>query len=178
MLPPVIYLMLHSLFFTLRLSGGGDSFPRQAEEREVDRYGAEKGYLDVVCLYADDIYGENRAEAFELYRRPAKLGEPQAFSVRACPMEGVERDVRQAGAYRETREKLRHYKKTFFGIYDKETGSVKISDSDEIVSEDGRPVVRQLQTATSDGKLLGLIPASEHDPSRAEDDNPVAVILY
>ena len=69
-------------------------------------------------------------------------------------------------------------KKTFFGIYDKETGSVKISDSDEIVSEDGRPVVRQLQTATSDGKLLGLIPASEHDPSRAEDDNPVAVILY
>ncbi len=115
MLPPVIYLMLHSLFFTLRLSGGGDSFPRQAEEREVDRYGAEKGYLDVVCLYADDIYGENRAEAFELYRRPAKLGEPQAFSVRACPMEGVERDVRQAGAYRETREKLRHYKKTFFG---------------------------------------------------------------
>ena len=69
-------------------------------------------------------------------------------------------------------------KETFFGIYDKETGSVKISDSDEIVSEDGRPVVRQLQTATSDGKLLGLIPASEHDPSRAEDDNPVAVILY
>mgnify|MGYP006073294151 CR=1 FL=1 len=111
MLPPVIYLMLHSLFFTLRLSGGGDSFPRQAEEREVDRYGAEKGYLDVVCLYADDIYGENRAEAFELYRRPAKLGGPQAFSVRACPMEGVERDVQQAGAYGETKEKLRYYKK-------------------------------------------------------------------
>ena len=36
MLSPVIYLMLHSLFFTLRLSGGG-SFPRPlkaAEERE------------------------------------------------------------------------------------------------------------------------------------------------
>ena len=81
----------------------------------MDHYGAEKGYLDVVCLYADDIYGENRAEAFELYRRPAKLGEPQAFSVRACPMEGVERDVRQAGAYGETKEKLRYYKKAFFG---------------------------------------------------------------
>ena len=69
-------------------------------------------------------------------------------------------------------------KKTFFGIYDKETGGVKISDSDEIASEGGRPVVRQLQTAASDGKLLGLIPASEYDASRAEDDNPVAVILY
>lgn len=37
MLSPVIYLMLHSLFFTLRLSGGGGSFPRPlkaAEERE------------------------------------------------------------------------------------------------------------------------------------------------
>ena len=37
MLSPVIYLILHSLFFTLRLSGGGGSFPRPlkaAEERE------------------------------------------------------------------------------------------------------------------------------------------------
>ena len=37
MFPPVIYLLLHSLFFTLRLSGGGGSFPRPlkaAEERE------------------------------------------------------------------------------------------------------------------------------------------------
>ena len=37
MFPPIIYLMLHSLFFTLRLSGGGGSFPRPlkaAEERE------------------------------------------------------------------------------------------------------------------------------------------------
>ncbi len=37
MFSPVIYLMLHSLFFTLRLSGGRGSFPRPlkaAEERE------------------------------------------------------------------------------------------------------------------------------------------------
>ena len=37
MFSPLIYLMLHSLFFTLRLSGGGGSFPRPlkaAEERE------------------------------------------------------------------------------------------------------------------------------------------------
>ena len=53
--------------------------PRPEQEREVDRYGAEKGYPDCLCFYADDIYGENRAEAFELYRRSAKLGEPRAF---------------------------------------------------------------------------------------------------
>ena len=37
MLSPLIYLMMNSLFFTLRLSGGGGSFPRPlkaAEERE------------------------------------------------------------------------------------------------------------------------------------------------
>ena len=37
MFSPVFYLLLHSLFFTLRLSGGSGSFPRPlkaAEERE------------------------------------------------------------------------------------------------------------------------------------------------
>ena len=37
MLSPVIYLMMNGLFFTLRLSGGGGSFPRPlkaAEEKE------------------------------------------------------------------------------------------------------------------------------------------------
>lgn len=37
MFSPVIYLMMNGLFFTLRLSGGGGSFPRPlkaAEERE------------------------------------------------------------------------------------------------------------------------------------------------
>ena len=37
MLSPVVYLMMNGLFFTLRLSGGGGSFPRPlkaAEERE------------------------------------------------------------------------------------------------------------------------------------------------
>ena len=102
MFSPVIYLMLHSLFFTLRLSGEGVPSPRQAEEREVDRYGAEKGYPDCLCFYADDIYGENRAEAFELYRRSAKLGEPRAFFWAGLSYElgeGVEKDVRQAAEY-------------------------------------------------------------------------------
>ena len=76
--------------------------PRPEQEREVDRYGAEKGYPDCLCFYADDIYGENRAEAFELYRRSAKLGEPRAFFWAGLSYElgeGVEKDVRQAAEY-------------------------------------------------------------------------------
>ena len=38
MFSPVIYLMLHSLFFTLRLSGGGGSFPRPLKPEEEKQY--------------------------------------------------------------------------------------------------------------------------------------------
>ena len=38
MFSPVIYLLLHSLFFTLRLSGGGGSLPRPRKEEEERRY--------------------------------------------------------------------------------------------------------------------------------------------
>ena len=38
MFSPVIYLMLHSLFFTLRLSGGGGSFPRPLKPEEEKLY--------------------------------------------------------------------------------------------------------------------------------------------
>ena len=38
MFPPIIYLMLHSLFFTLRLSGGGGSFPRPLKAAEERMY--------------------------------------------------------------------------------------------------------------------------------------------
>ena len=34
MLSPAIYLLLHGLFFTLRLSGGGGSFPRPLSASE------------------------------------------------------------------------------------------------------------------------------------------------
>ena len=34
MLSPVIYLMMNGLFFTLRLSGGGGSFPRPLKAEE------------------------------------------------------------------------------------------------------------------------------------------------
>lgn len=38
MLSPVIYLMMNGLFFTLRLSGGGGSFPRPLKPAEEKEY--------------------------------------------------------------------------------------------------------------------------------------------
>ena len=38
MLSPAIYLLLHGLFFTLRLSGGGGSFPRPLKAEEELEY--------------------------------------------------------------------------------------------------------------------------------------------
>lgn len=38
MLSPVIYLMMNGLFFTLRLSGGGGSFPRPLKAAEEKEY--------------------------------------------------------------------------------------------------------------------------------------------
>lgn len=38
MLSPMIYLMMNGLFFTLRLSGGGGSFPRPLKAAEEKEY--------------------------------------------------------------------------------------------------------------------------------------------
>jgi RNA polymerase sporulation-specific sigma factor len=38
MFSPVVYLMMNSLFFTLRLSGGGGSFPRPLKPEEEKMY--------------------------------------------------------------------------------------------------------------------------------------------
>ena len=38
MLSPVIFLILNGLFFTLRLSGGGGSFPRPLKPEEEREY--------------------------------------------------------------------------------------------------------------------------------------------
>lgn len=38
MLSPVIYLMMNGIFFTLRLSGGGGSFPRPLKAAEEKEY--------------------------------------------------------------------------------------------------------------------------------------------
>lgn len=40
MLSPAVYLMMNALFFTLRLSGGGGSFPRPLKPEE------ERAYLE------------------------------------------------------------------------------------------------------------------------------------
>ena len=76
--------------------------PRPEQEREVDRYGSEKSYPDVMCFYADDIYRDDRAKAFELYRRSAKLGEPRAFFWAGYSYElgeGVPKDDANAAQY-------------------------------------------------------------------------------
>ena len=76
--------------------------PRPEQEREVDRYGSEKSYPDVMCFYADDIYRDDRAEAFELYRRSAELGEPRAFFWAGYSYElgeGVPKDDASAAQY-------------------------------------------------------------------------------
>ena len=76
--------------------------PRPEQEREVDRYGSEKSYPDVMCFYADDIYRDDRAKAFELYRRSAKLGEPRAFFWAGYSYElgeGVPKDDASAAQY-------------------------------------------------------------------------------
>ena len=38
MLSPAVYLMMNALFFTLRLSGGGGSFPRPLKPEEEREY--------------------------------------------------------------------------------------------------------------------------------------------
>lgn len=76
--------------------------PRPEKVREVYRYGVEKGYPDVMCFYADNIYKEDQAEAFEFYRRSAERGEPRAFFWAGFSYElgnGVEKDVRRAAEY-------------------------------------------------------------------------------
>lgn len=77
--------------------------PRPEMEREVDRYGAEKGYPDFLCYYADDLYMEGqKAEAFELYRKSAQMGEPRSFFRAGYSYElgeGVEQDYQRAADY-------------------------------------------------------------------------------
>ena len=55
MLSPVIYLMMNGLFFTLRLSGGGGSFPRPlkaAEEKEYLERCAQGIWRPATCWWS------------------------------------------------------------------------------------------------------------------------------
>lgn len=67
--------------------------------------------------------------------------------------------------------------KTFYGVFDKQTHEVKISDTESILDNNKNICINKLQTATEDGTFLGLIPATEYNESASEEDNPVVVIL-
>ena len=77
--------------------------PRPEQEREVERYGAEKGYPDAMYFYAYTLINEKKDdEGLPLYRRSAELGEPRAFFMAGWSYElgrGVEKDVRRAADY-------------------------------------------------------------------------------
>ena len=77
--------------------------PRPEQEREVERYGAEKGYPDAMYFYAYTLIDEKKDdEGLPLYRRSAELGEPRAFFMAGWSYElgrGVEKDVRRAADY-------------------------------------------------------------------------------
>ena len=68
MLSPVIYLMMNSLFFTLRLSSGGGSFPRPLKAAE------EKEYLER-CAQGD-MEAREKLNAV----RPLDLGQASRVS--------------------------------------------------------------------------------------------------
>lgn len=67
--------------------------------------------------------------------------------------------------------------KNFYGVFDKQTHEVKISDTESILDNNKNISINKLQTVTEDGTFLGLIPATEYNESANEDDNPVVVIL-
>lgn len=67
--------------------------------------------------------------------------------------------------------------KNFYGVFDKQTHEVKISDTESILDNNKNICINKLQTATEDGTFLGLIPATEYNESASEEDNPVVVIL-
>lgn len=77
--------------------------PRPEKEKEVDRYGAEKGYPDCQFYYANDLYGEGeKTEAFQFYRKAAEAGEPRALFWAGYSYElgeGVNKDPARAASY-------------------------------------------------------------------------------
>ena len=80
--------------------------PRPEQAREVNRYGAEKGYPDAMSFYADDLFLDDKNEeaALPFYRRSAELGEPRSFFMAGWSYEmgkGVEKDAHRAADYYE-----------------------------------------------------------------------------
>lgn len=70
----------------------------------------------------------------------------------------------------------------YWGVYNKSTNEVKVSECKYLKDENDRCVVEELHTATSDGEIVGLISAEQYmkisgNSQVKEDDNPIAVIL-
>lgn len=65
MLSPVIYLMMNGLFFTLRLSGGGGSFPRPLKAAEEKEYLERCAQGDLEARYTSG--GERRKQEVPRY---------------------------------------------------------------------------------------------------------------
>ena len=89
MLSPVIYLMMNGLFFTLRLSGGGGSFPRPlkaAEEKEClercaqgDLEARNISLWNTICVWWRTLLRRGEAEGgiFPVKNDPAGAAEFQ-----------------------------------------------------------------------------------------------------
>lgn len=70
----------------------------------------------------------------------------------------------------------------YWGVYNKLTNEVKISDKHQIKDENKGYVIEELHSATSDGEIIGLISIEQYmevsgNTQVKEDDNPIAVVL-
>ncbi|MCD7975706.1 MAG: hypothetical protein LUG51_00595, partial [Tannerellaceae bacterium] len=74
---------------------------------------------------------------------------------------------------------------TYLGVYNKHDKSVKITNKPYIKDSANNFIIEPLQTATSDGQLVGLMDAAsfienmnrENILDLSEEDNPIAVIV-
>lgn len=72
--------------------------------------------------------------------------------------------------------------KVHWGVFDKETHEVKVTDTPQLNDATKGYVVEELHTATPDGTIVGMVSVEKYkelsgDASIKEDDNPIAVIL-
>lgn len=70
----------------------------------------------------------------------------------------------------------------YWGVYNKLTHEVKISDKHQIKDENNGYVIEEMHTATSDGEIIGLVSVERYmelsrNKQMGSDDNPIAVIL-
>lgn len=70
----------------------------------------------------------------------------------------------------------------YWGVYNKLTHEIKISDKNQLVDGNNGYVIEELHTATSDGEIIGLISIERYievsgNTQAKEDDNPIAVVL-